>query len=327
MIVNISRRSLLRLLAASAGQPILSCLAEAQIYPTRSVRILVGFPPGGSNDIHGRLAAQLLSDRFGKQFIVENRSGAGGNLATEAVVRATPDGYTLLLASATDSWSEALYTNLKFNFVRDVAAVASISRTAGVLVAHPSFPIATVRDLIAYAKTNPGKIAVASSGIGSGPHIYWELFRSMTDIHMLHVPYRGGAPALTDLLGGQVHVMFATLASALEYVKSGQLRALGVTSEERLEVLPDIPAISEFVPKYEATGWMGVVAPKNTPAAVIDQLNREINAELADPKMQARIKGLGSAVFASSPSDFGKFISEYTEKWIKVIRGANIRAE
>jgi tripartite-type tricarboxylate transporter receptor subunit TctC len=317
----------LRLAAGAAALPVLSGIAGAQTYPSRPVRILVGFPPGGTNDIHGRLVAQLLSERLGKQFIVENRPGAGGNLATEAAVRATPDGYTLLLASATDSWSAALYNNLNFNFIRDVAPVASIGRTAGILVAHPSFPMTTVRELIAYAKANPGKITVASSGLGSGPHIYWELFKSMASVDMLHVPYRGGAPALTGLLGGQVQVMFATLASSIEYVRSGQLRALGVTSGGRSEALPDVPTVGEFVPGYEATGWMGIVAPKNTPAEIIDTLNREANAELADPKMKARITGLGSTVFANSPADFGRFIVEYTEKWNKVIRDANIRAE
>jgi tripartite-type tricarboxylate transporter receptor subunit TctC len=327
MNIKFHRRNFLRLGAGALALPVLSHIAAAQAYPSRPARILVGFPPGGTNDIHARLVGQLLSERLGKQFIVENRAGAGGNLATEALVRAEPDGYTLLLASATDSWSAALYDNLKFDFIRDVSPVASIDRGPGILVAHPSFAISTVRELIAYAKANPGKVTVASSGIGSGPHIYWELFKSMASVNMLHVPYRGGGPALTDLLAGQVQVMFATLASAIEYVRSGRLRALGVTAEQRLEALPNVPAIGEFVPGYEASGWMGIVAPKNTPAEIVDKLNREINAELADPKMKTRIKDLGSTVFANSPADFGRFIVQYTEKWKKVIRTANIRTE
>jgi len=325
--MKLPRRRFLQLAAGAAAVPAVSWIARAQAYPTRPVRILVGFPPGGTNDIHARLAAQLLSERLGKQFVVENRAGAGGNLATEALVHAKPDGYTLLLASATDSWSGALYDNLKFDFIRDVAPVASIDRGPGILVVHPSFAISTVRELITYAKANPGKVTIASSGIGREPHIYWELFRSMASVNMLHVPYRGGVPALTDLLAGQVQVMFATLASAIEYVRSGRLHALGVTGEGRLEALPHVPTIGEFVPGYEATGWMGIVAPKNTPAEIIDKLNKEINAELADPKMKARIMDLGSTAFANSPADFGRFIVEYTEKWKKVIRTANIRPE
>jgi tripartite-type tricarboxylate transporter receptor subunit TctC len=324
---TIHRRKFLRLGAGALALPVLSHVAAAQAYPSRPVRILVGFPPGGTNDLHARLAAQLLSERLGKQFIVENRAGAGGNLATESLVRAEPDGYTLLLASATDSWSAALYDNLKFDFTRDVTPIASIDRGPGILVAHPSFAVSTVRELIAYAKANPGKVTVASSGIGSAPHIYWELFKSMAGVDMLHVPYRGGGPALTDLLAGQVQIMFATLASAIEYVRSGRLRALGVTAERRLEALPHIPTMGEFVPGYEASGWMGIVAPKNTPDEIVNKLNGEINAELAEPKMKARITDLGSTVFANSPAGFGRFIVEYTEKWKKVIRTANIRPE
>jgi tripartite-type tricarboxylate transporter receptor subunit TctC len=325
--MKLPRRAFLLLAASGAALPAVQQSAWAQSYPTRPVRILVGFPPGGTNDIHARLAAQLLSKRLGAQFIVENRPGAGGNLAVETVLRAAPDGYTLLLASAPDSYSAALYDNLKFNFARDVAPVASIDRGAGILVVHPSFPARTVPELIAYAKSNPGKVAVASAGVGSAPHIYWELFRSMTGANMLHVPYRGGGPALTDLLGGQVQVMFATLASSIEYVRSEQLRGLAVTSDARADALPDVPTVGEFVPGYEAAGWMGIVAPKNTPAEIIDKLNKAINAELAEPKMKVRIANLGSTVFASSPSDFGKFIVEFTDKWSKVIRAANMKAE
>ena len=322
-----SRRAFLQLATCAAVLPVLPEILRAQKYPARAVRILVGFPPAGTNDIHARLVAQMLSQRLGTQFFVENRPGAGGNLATEALVRATPDGYTLLLASAPDSWAGALYDNLKFNFVRDVAPVASIDRGAGILVTYPSFPVTTVPELIAYAKSNPGKATVASAGVGSAPHVQWELFKSMTGVDMLHVPYRGGGPALTDLLGGQVQLMFATLASSIGYVRSGRLRGLGVTSETRAEALPDVPAISEFVPGFEATGWVGIVAPKNTPFGIIDRLNNAINAELADPKMKAKIIDLGSTVFAGSPDDFGKFIAEYTDKWGKVIRAANIKAE
>jgi tripartite-type tricarboxylate transporter receptor subunit TctC len=323
--MQVSRRSLLQLAAGAAALPPLSRIARAQSYPARPVRILVGFPPGGTNDIHARLVAQLLSERLGRQFIVENRPGAGGTLATEAAVRAAPDGHVLLLASATDSWSAALYDNLSYNFIRDVAPVASIDRGMGILVTHPSFPATTVRELTAHANANPGKVTVATSGVGSAPHIYWELFKSMSGIDMLHVPYRGGGPALTDLLGGQVDVMFATLASAIEHVRSGKLRALAVTGAARLPMLPDVPTVGEFIPGYEASGWIGVVAPKQTPAEIIDRLNSEINAGLADPGVKARIADLGSTVFASSPAEFGRFIVEYTEKWGKVIRAANIK--
>jgi tripartite-type tricarboxylate transporter receptor subunit TctC len=321
------RRQFLRLAASAAALPAVSRIAMAQTYPTRPVRILVGFAPGGSNDIHARLAAQLLSERLGGQFVVENRAGAGGNLATEAVVRAAPDGYTLLLASATDSWSAALYNNLKFDFVRDVAPVASIDRGAGMVVAHPSFPAKTIPELIARAKSNPGKLTVASAGVGSAPHVYWELFKSMSGVDMLHIPYRGTGLAYPDLLGGQVQVMFPTVASSIEYVKSGQVRGLAVTSAMRLGTLPDVPTVAEFVSGYEATGWIGIVAPNNTPTEIVDKLNKAINAGLADPKTKDRITQLGAAVFPSSPTDFGRFIFDYTDKWGKVIRAANIRPE
>src|SRR5262245_11971478 len=325
--MKLPRRQFLHLAAGAAALPAVSRIARAQTYPTRPVRIIVGFPPASSNDIHARLIAQWLSERLGQQFIVENRAGAGGSLATETVVRAAPGGYTLLEAAANDSWNVTLYDNLKFNFVRDIAPIASISRTAGVLVVHPSLSAKSVPDLIADAKANPGKITVASAGVGSGPHVYWQLFKSMTGVDMLHVPYRGGGPALADLLAGQVQVYFGVLTGTVEYVRAGKLRALAVTAAARLEALPEVPTVGEFVPGYEGTGWQGVGAPRNTPAEIINKLNKEINAGLADPRLRARIADLGGTVFVSSPADFGKFIVEYTEKWGRVIRDANIKAE
>jgi len=325
--MKLPRRKFLHLAAGAAALPAVSRIAWAQAYPTRPVRIIVGFPPAGSNDIHARLIGQWLSERLGQQFIVENRAGAGGSLATETVVRAAPDGYTLLEAAANDSWNATLYDNLKFDFVRDIAPVASISRTAGVLVVHPSVSAKSVPDLIAYAKANPGKATVASAGVGSGPHVYWQLFKSMTGVDMLHVPYRGGGPALADLLAGQVQVYFGVLTGTVEYVRAGKLRALAVTAAARLEALPEVPTVGEFVPGYEGTGWQGVGAPRNTPAEIINKLNKEINAGLADPRLRARIADLGGTVSVSSPADFGKFIVEYTEKWGRVIRDANIKAE
>ena len=325
--MKLPRRKFLQLAASAGALPAVSRAAFAQAYPSRPVRILVGFPPAGASDIHARLMAHWLSERLGQQFVVENRAGAGGNLATETVVRAAPDGYTLLQSASNDSWNATLYDNLKFNFVRDVAPIASVSRTAGVLVVHPSVSAKSVPELIAYAKANPGKLAVASAGIGSAPHVFWQLFKSMTDVNILHVPYRGGGPALTDILGGQVQVYFGTTSSTIEYVRTGKLRALAVTTATRVDALPDLPTVGEFVPGYEASGWQGVVAPKSTPAEIVDKLNREINAALADAKMKARLADLGAAPFANSPAEFGKFIAEYTEKWAKVIRAANIKAE
>ena len=320
------RRQFLRLAAGAAALPAMSRAATAQGYPTRPVRLIIGWPPGGAADLFARLIGQPLSERLGQPIIIENRPGAGSNMATEAVVRAPPDGYTLLQISSVNAFNATLYDNLSFNFVRDIAPVASIYRGPGVLVVHPSFPAKSVPELIAYAKSNPGKINMASAGVGSTQHVYGELFKMMTGVDMLHVPYRGAAPAMTDLLAGQVQVMFEPLATSIEHIRSDKLRALAVTSATRLDVLPGIPTVGDFVSGYEATGWQGVGAPRSTPAAVIEKLNREINAVLADPKMKARIVDFGYTVFASSPANFGTFIAAYTEKWAKVIKlsGAKI---
>jgi tripartite-type tricarboxylate transporter receptor subunit TctC len=301
--------------------------ADAQSYPTRPARIVCGYPPGGVVDIYARLIAQWLSERLGQQFIVENKPGAGGTIAAESVVRALPDGYTLLLATSADAWNTTLYDNLKFTFARDVAAVAPMSRGPGVLVVHPSVPLKSVPELITYAKGNPNKIAVASAGIGSAPHMYWELFRNVTGVDMLHVPYRGGGPAITDLLGGQVQAYFGTSASAIEYVRTGKLRPLAVTTATRAAVLPDVPAMAEFLPAYEASIYVGIVAPRNTPAEIVSRLNQEINLALADPKMKQRITELADTPLSLSTVEFGKLIADETEKWAKVIRAANIKAE
>jgi tripartite-type tricarboxylate transporter receptor subunit TctC len=322
-----NRRQFLHLAAGATALQALPHIARAQAYPTRPVRIVVGFPPGGSNDIHARLIAQWLSDRLGQQFIVDNRPGAGGNIATESVVRAAPDGYTLLEASSADAWNSILYSKLKFNFTRDLAHVATISRGIGVVTVNPTFPPRSIPDLIAYAKANPGKATVASAGIGSAPHIYWELFRTMTGVDILHVPYRGGAQAITDMFAGQVQVMFNTLGTSIEYIRSGRLRALAITDTKRSQALPEVPPLSDFVPGYEASGWQGICAPKDTPAEIIEMLNKEINAGLGDPKIQARIADLGGTTFIASPAEFGKFIIEFTERWGKVIRSANIKVD
>jgi tripartite-type tricarboxylate transporter receptor subunit TctC len=324
--MKLPRRDFLHSAAGAAALLAVPRLARAQDYPTRPVRLIVGFSAGGVLDVFARLIGQWLSERLGQAFIVENRAGAGGNLAAEAVVKAPPDGYTLLQIGAHNAWNVTLYDNLSFNFIRDIAPVASIYRGPAVLVVHPSFPPKSVPELIAHAKSNPGKINMASGGVGSAAHVYGELFKMMTGVDMLHVPYRGGGPALTDLLAGQVPVMFDTLATSIEHIRAGKLRALAVTSATRSEVLPDIPTVSDFVPGYEGTGWQGIGAPRNTPAEIIDKLNKEINAGLTDPRMKARIADFGYTVFASSPADFRTFIAAYTEKWAKVIKfsGAKI---
>jgi tripartite-type tricarboxylate transporter receptor subunit TctC len=318
--MKLPRRTFLHLAAGAAALPAVSRITWAQAYPTRPVRLLVGWPPGGAADVVGRLTGQLLSERLGQQFVIENRPGAGGNLAVEAALKAAPDGYTLLMIGSNNAWNVTLYDNLSFDFVRDIAPVASIVRTVGVLVVHPSVSAKSVPDLIAYAKANSGKINMASGGVGSAQHVYGELFKMMAGVDMLHVPYRGGAPALTDLLAGQVQVMFDTLITSIEHIRAGKLRPLAVTAATRVEVLPDIPTVGEFVPGYEAVGWQGVGAPKTTPVEIIDKLNKEINAGLADPRIKARIADLGYTVLASSPADLGRFIAAYTEKWAKVIK-------
>jgi len=322
-----ARRRFLHLAAGAVALPGVSRIARAQAYPSRPVRIVVGFPPAGSTDITARLIGQWLSERLGQQFIIENRPGAGATLGTEAVANARPDGYTLLLGGVDNAWNATLYGNLRFNFIRDIVPVASVSSGMGVLVVNPAIPVKSVLELIVYAKANPGKITMASAGVGSAPHMFWELFRSMTGVNMLHVPYRGGGPALTDLLGGQVQAYFSTLISAIQYIKDDKLRPLAVTGAMRAEVLPDIPTVGEFVPGYEAINWFGIGAPKNTPVEIVDRLRIAINAGLADPGLKLRLAELGDAVFATSPADFAKLIADDTEKWGKVIRATGIKAE
>jgi tripartite-type tricarboxylate transporter receptor subunit TctC len=304
-----------------------SRIAQAQAYPSRPVRIVVGFPPGGGADITARLIGQWLSERLGQPFIIDNRPGAGSNIATEAVVRAPADGYTLLLVGGWNAINATLYDKLSFNFIHGIAPVAGIMRVPSVMVVNPSVPAKTIPEFIAYAKANPGKINMASPGTGTGPHIAGELFKMMAGVDMVHMPYRGAGPALTDLLGGQVQVTFASMPSSVGYVRTGKLRALASTAATRSEALPDVPTVSEFVPGYEASGWFGIGAPKNTPTEIIDKLNNEINAALADPNMKARLADLGGTALALTPADFGKLITDDTEKWGKVIRAANIKPQ
>src|SRR5499433_2203159 len=325
--MNLSRRHFLQLAAGTAALPVVTRVAWAQAYPTRPARIVCGYPPGGVVDIYARLIAQWLSERMGQQFIVETKPGAGGTIAAEAVVRAAPDGQTLLLATSADAWNTTLYDNLKFNFARDVAAVAPISRGPGVLVLHPSLPPQSVPELIAYAKSHPGKITVASAGIGSAPHMYWELFGSVTGVDMLHVPYRGGGPALTDLLGGQVQAYFGTSASTIEYVRTGRVRALAVTSATRAAALPEVPAMAEFLPTYEASIFVGIVAPHSTSADIVGRLNQEINLALTDPRIRQRIAELADTPLSLSAVDFTKLIADEAEKWGNVIRAAGIKPD
>jgi tripartite-type tricarboxylate transporter receptor subunit TctC len=324
--MKLPRRQFLHLAAVAIGLPAISRVACAQTYPARPVRIIVGFAAGGAPDIAARLVAQWLSERLGQQFIIENRPGAGGNIATEAVVDAPADGYTLLMAGLQNAVNATLYEKLSYNFIRDIAPVASISHETYGMEVHPSFPAKTVPEFIAYAKANPGKLNMASPGTGSGPHVAGELFKMMAGVDMVHVPYRGSPPALTDLLAGQVQLMFSPLSSSIEYVRGGKLRALAVTTAARSEALPDLPTVGDFLPGYEASGWFGLGAPGKTPGEIVEKLNNEVNAGLADPKLTARLANLGSSPFVASPSDFGKFIGEETEKWGKVVRAANIKA-
>jgi len=301
--------------------------AFALDYPTRPVHLLVGYAAGGVNDIIARLTAQWLSRRLGQQFVVEDRPGAGSNLATEQVVRAAPDGYTLLEASSSNGFNAALYDKLSFDFIRDIAPVASTIRSYNVMEVTPSFPAKTVPDFIAYAKANPGKVNMASAGIGSTPQLYGELFKSMAGVDLVTVHYRGSGAALPDLIGGQCQVMFDSVVSSMAHIRSGALHALAVTSATRVDAFPDLPAIAEFVPGYEGTGWQGIGAPRNTPAEIVTALNEAINAGLADADFKARVDELGADVLPGSPSDFGRLIADYTEKWGKVIRAAGIKAE
>jgi tripartite-type tricarboxylate transporter receptor subunit TctC len=321
------RRQFLQLAAGAAALPSVSRIAWAQSYPTRPVRVIVPFAPAGGADIVARLMGQWLTEQLEQPFIVENRPGAGGNIGTEATVKSPADGYTLLLVAAPNAINATLYANLNFNFIRDIAPVGCVTRESNIMVLHPSVPAKTVPEFIAYAKANPGRINMASAGNGSAPHVSGELFKMMTGVDMSHVPYRGAGPALTDLLGGQVQTMFPSMSSSIEYVRVGKLRALAVTTMTRSEALPDIPTVSEFVPGYEASAFYGLGAPKNTPAEIIDRLNKKINAGLADSKLKARFADLGSTVLALSPADFGKLIAEETEKWGKVVRAANIKAD
>jgi tripartite-type tricarboxylate transporter receptor subunit TctC len=325
--VNLLRRQILQFAAAAASAPALPQFASALEYPSRPVRIVVGFAAGGSQDPIARLMGQWLSERLGQPFIVENRPGAGSNIAAEAVVRATPDGYTLLLIGPPNVINAILNDKLNFSFIRDIAPIAKIINQPLVMVVNPGIPPKTISEFITYAKANPGKINMASSGSGTSPHLTGELFKKMADVNMVHVPYRGAAPAATDLLGGQVQVMFATESSVIEYIRTGKLRALAVTTATRSDTLPDIPTISEYVPGFEASSWNGIGAPRNTSVEIIDRLNKEINAGLADPKMKARLVALGGTVLPLSPADFRRFISDEAEKWGNVIRVAGIKAE
>jgi tripartite-type tricarboxylate transporter receptor subunit TctC len=321
------RRQFLHLAAGAAALPAVPRLAMAQSYPTRPVKLVVGFAPGGGNDIVARLIAQWLSERLGQPFLVENRPGAGTNIATEAVVRAQPDGYTLLFVAPSSAINATLYEKLSFNFIRDIAPVAGLIRLPNVMEVNLSVPVKTVPEFIAYAKADRSKINMASPGVGTSVHLSGELFKMMAGVDMLHVPYRGTAPALTDLLGGQVQVMFGTMTGSIEYIRTGTLRALAVTTATRAEALPDVPTVAEFVPGYEASTWYGIGAPKNTPTETIDKLNKEINAGLADSKMKAQLADLGGTALAGSPADFGKLIADETEKWGKVVKFVGIKAD
>jgi tripartite-type tricarboxylate transporter receptor subunit TctC len=323
--MKLVRRQFLRLAGAAVAAPVFSRIACAQAYPTRPVRIIIGFPAGSAVDVVARLIGQWLSDRLHQPFIVESKPGAGTNIAAEAVVRAPADGHTLLWVTGANTINATLYEKLNFDFIRDIAPVAPLVRSPQVMAVNPSVPAKTIPEFIAYAKANPGKINMASSGIGATSHLAGELFKMMTGVEMVHVPYRGSPPGLTDLLGGQVQGIFVVVSDAIEHIRAGRIRALGVTTATRLEALPGVPAVGEFVLDYEVSGWQGVGAPKNTPSAIIDRLNNEINAGLADPTIKARLSDLAYMTFSNSPADFGKFITADIEKMGKVIRAANIR--
>jgi tripartite-type tricarboxylate transporter receptor subunit TctC len=321
------RRHFLRLAAGAVALPGVSQIANAQAYPTRPVRLVSGYAAGGVVDIVARLIGSQLSERLGQSFIIEDRPGAGSNLATELVVRAAPDGYTLLLSSSSNSWNATLYERLNFDFIRDTAPVATITHSFNVMEVHPSVPAKTVAEFIAYAKANAGKINMASAGQGSSPHLYGELFKIMAGVDLVTVQYRGGGPALPDLLSGQCQVMFDSIVSSIEHIRAGRLRPLAVTSTNRASVLPEVPAVAEFLPGYEGTGWQGIGAPKNTPSEIIEKINHAVNAALLNPDFKARLTDLGAEPFVSSTAEFARFNADYTEKWGKVIRAANIKAE
>jgi tripartite-type tricarboxylate transporter receptor subunit TctC len=326
-MLKLPRRQFVHLAASAAAFPAYSRIARAQNYPARPVRWIIGYPPGGTADTIARLIGQGLSERLGQTFVIENRPGAGGNIGTEAVVRAAPDGYTLLLVATSNAINASLYDKLSFNFIRDIAPVAGLARVPNVLEVHPSVPVKTVPEFIAYAKANPGKLNYASAGNGTSQHVAGELFKMMTGVNILHVPYRGAAPAVTDLLAGQVQVMFDVIPSSIEHIRAGRLRALAVTTAMSQQVLPDVPTVGEFVPSYEASSWYGIGVAKNTPVEIVDRLNKAANAALADPKINTRFFDLGTAVFGGTPGDFGKLIANETEKWGEVVRAANIKPE
>jgi tripartite-type tricarboxylate transporter receptor subunit TctC len=325
--LQLSRRTFLHLAAGASALPVVPCIALALDYPTRPVRLVVGFAPGGGTDIAARLIGQWLSERLGQPFTVENRPGASTNVATELVVHSPPDGYTLMVFSITNTVNPALFTQLNFNFIRDMSGVAGINSAPLVLMVNPAVPVTSVPELISYAKANPGKISLGNFGIGSSSHVVGELFKMMANVNMVDVPYRGGAPMVTDLLGGQLQVGIDNLTGSIEHIRAGKLRALAVTTVSRSPVLPNIPTLGEFLPGFEANSWIAVGAPKNTPAEIIDKLNREINAGLADPKIVGRLTDLGSTALVLSPTDLDKFVVDETEKWGKVVRAAGIKAE
>jgi tripartite-type tricarboxylate transporter receptor subunit TctC len=326
-MVRIARRQFLKSAGVVVATPAVSLVARAQAYPAKPVRFIQGYAPGGSADITCRLIGQWLSERLGQSFVIESRPGAGSNIATEAVVRAPADGYTILLVAPANAINATLYERLPYHFMRDIAPVAGLIRYPNIMEVNPSLPVKTVPEFIAYAKANPGRINMASSGSGSTIHMSGELFKMMTGVTMVHVPYRGAAPALTDMIGGQVQVMFDNAPSSIEHVRTGRLRALAVTTARRSEVLPDLPTVGDFVPGYEASGWYGIGVPRNTPQDIFEVLNREINAGLSDPKLKTRFAELSAATIPGSPEDFGKFIADETEKWGKVVKFAGIKAE
>jgi tripartite-type tricarboxylate transporter receptor subunit TctC len=325
--MKLPRRKFLQLAGAAIVAPAISRVARAQAYPTRPVRIIVAFAAGGPNSLYARLIGQWLSERLGQEFVVENRAGAGGTIGTEAALKAAPDGYTLLLASSANTIGASLYDKLNYNFIRDIAPVAKIADASGVMEVHPSVPAISVPDLIIYAKANPGKISMASAGNGTFQHLSGELFKMMTGVDMTHVPYRGAGPALIDMVGGQVQIMFDTLPSSIEHIRGGKLRPLAVTAAARSEALPDLPTVGDFLTGYEATAWWGIVAPKGTPTETVARLNREINAGLAAPRLKARFSEIDSMPVPMSAADFGKVIADETEKWAKVVKFAGIKPQ